>query len=895
VRTRYHSLDLVAHPEYFETIDRYPCDESYYIAPAREMLPDGWRIFRQGIWCYCDRPGTVIPAEGWKMHIAGTTHTAPELLRRLVPLFVEQGVSFKFAADRVLLSLMNGKRWNRGGSGKFMTVYPRDEAEFLRLLELAHERTADLAGPYILSDRRYAASKVVFYRYGTLLPQSALASNGARVSVLVGAGGELVEDRRNPAFFLPPWVTDPVPGAAPPPVQDGPVYLRDGRYKIDHPIAFSNSGGVYVAKDERTGRSVILKEARPRTNWTAQDVDATVLLAKEHRLLSKLGDTHFTPQAYEIFTEWEHTFVAQERIFGFTLHATGVAETPLIKIDGTPDIAKFLRTYRDIFRSLAAAIAAVHAHGVVFGDLSPSNILWCEDERKVMLLDLEGAIELGVDKPPRLTTLGFEAPGMTFGYEPSYDDDWYSFAALMLNFLLPVAEMTRLRGGSLGTIVARLGGEAGLPGDVVELLTSLLSEERDRKPRVDALLAALDRAADGPLAVCAPQPLVEPDRATVEALASYVVATADPSRTDRLFPSDFRLFGTNPLSVAYGAAGVLAELRRADTPVPEHLVDWLENAPIAQNAIPPGLSLGSAGIAWALLELGRHERARATLTAARAHPLITRSAGLALGAAGWGLANLRFFLEYGDAPFLAEAVAAGDHLLSAAVRDDDGLHWEQNGITPYGLHHGASGVASFLVYLARATERCDFLQASFDAMRFDLSRGETTRDGSMSWPYGTDFTNIWLPYLAYGSAGVGAALLRVLYLGGFEELRPWLDPIFADTDRKFSVTRGIYNGMAGIGSFQLDAYRFTGEERYVRAARNLADTIMMYALPRPEGLALPGDTLTRITCDFATGSAGVISFFDRLQRGGPAPYFLDEFFPVRDARSAAAQRPAVLA
>src|ERR1700760_4259188 len=137
---------------------------------------------------------------------------------------------------------MYGKRWNRGGSGKFMTIYPRDLEQFKHLVARMDERTRDLDGPYILSDRRYKDSKVVYYRYGTMLPQSALSSDGRRISVLIGADGQLVEDKRNPEYVLPPWAKDPFVAEETPQRHTGPVFLNGGKYRIDHPIAFSNSG-----------------------------------------------------------------------------------------------------------------------------------------------------------------------------------------------------------------------------------------------------------------------------------------------------------------------------------------------------------------------------------------------------------------------------------------------------------------------------------------------------------------------------------------------------------------------------------------------------------------------------------------------------------------------------
>ena len=86
---------------------------------------------------------------------------AEEILRRVVPEYVREGVPFKLAADSDLLRLMGSKNYHRGSSGKFLVAYPQTAEHFIALIDLVHELTRDFEGPYILSDRRYKDNKVV--------------------------------------------------------------------------------------------------------------------------------------------------------------------------------------------------------------------------------------------------------------------------------------------------------------------------------------------------------------------------------------------------------------------------------------------------------------------------------------------------------------------------------------------------------------------------------------------------------------------------------------------------------------------------------------------------------------------------------------------------------------
>ncbi|GAB3839506.1 hypothetical protein GCM10029963_06840 [Micromonospora andamanensis] len=61
--------------------------------------------------------------------------------------------------------LRNSKYAARAASGKFVTVYPRDDAELELVCKELDELLTGEDGPYVLSDLRYAAGPV-YVRYG---------------------------------------------------------------------------------------------------------------------------------------------------------------------------------------------------------------------------------------------------------------------------------------------------------------------------------------------------------------------------------------------------------------------------------------------------------------------------------------------------------------------------------------------------------------------------------------------------------------------------------------------------------------------------------------------------------------------------------------------------------
>lgn len=109
--------------------------------------------------------------------------------------------------------------------------------------------------------------------------------------------------------------------------------------------------------------------------------------------------------------------------------------------------------------------------------------------------------------------------------------------------------------------------------------------------------------------------------------------------------------------------------------------------------------MGLAGISWVLLELGLRPEAEAALRVCSCQSSLTESADLFHGIAGWGMAQLRFFIETRDSEYLAQADKAGQFLVKNRKSDEDTCWWPVDDVEACGLGHGTSGVSLFLLYL----------------------------------------------------------------------------------------------------------------------------------------------------------------------------------------------------
>src|SRR5215213_2346537 len=415
-----YALEMIADREFYETIDRYqPQDELLNL--VKGLLPaDAWEFGRNGVWWGCNpvaaRKSIPLPQEGWKIHISSIVSNAEDILRAVVPVLSKDNVSFKFSLDKRMLSMMNSKGWARQGSGKFITIYPLDEEHFKRLIEEIYQVTKEFDGLYILSDKRYKDSKVVFYRYGGIRPFAFLDVTGRKVSMLRSPDGRQIPDIRRPFFFVPDWAKDPfaeTPAeAAEPQVEPEQITLKDGRYIVKYPLGFSNSGGIYVAEDTQTGNDVVVKEARPNLSTAENSI---ALLEKEYRLLSKVAHTGFVPQPLDFFQDWEHSFLVIELLQGTSLGSYSARHNLTHFTHPTIEYThEFFEKFKTIFLQLAEILRTIHAHNIVITDFSPNNVIIDPETMKIKLIDFEGAHEIDKDQPVYLYTPGFAPPDQMY-------------------------------------------------------------------------------------------------------------------------------------------------------------------------------------------------------------------------------------------------------------------------------------------------------------------------------------------------------------------------------------------------------------------------------------------------------------------------------------------------
>src|SRR6266536_1010925 len=804
----------------------------------------GWKVWLNGMWCCARPPAHALREQGWKLHLAATRSSATAVLQRSLDVLARHRCAFKFAHSLEQVSLLTSRQYPRAGAGKFLTVYPDDDQQLVRLAEELHQATEGLSGPAILSDRRYRPGSLVHYRYGAFTGRLQLSNDGDYRTVLAGPDGTLVEDRRDAWFGAPAWARPPLP--APPQAQatgnggagargaggQAPPVLLGGRFVVRQAIRHSNRGGVFRAVDSATGAEVVVKQARPHVEADEAGRDARDGLRHEAGMLDRLAPLGVAPRRLDLFEQDGHLFLAEELLPGVPLRRW-VSE----RAGDAPGLPWPLAL--GLARQLTDLVATVHRAGVVLRDLTPSNLM-AAPGGELGLVDLELAAEPGAAAVVA-GTRGYVAPERLRGDPPSTAADLYSLGAVV--FLLATASDPgfledrppwRSTAHRAAAWLAAVAGESAAARLLGPLVLGLLDQTPARRWDLDRTCAFL-AGLEGPPPAPPPGPAADRRRAT-DGL-DRLIATMDPASGERLWPSTCFGAGTDPCNLQHGAAGVIGVLARAARLglVPGERLGgalrdacaWVERRLAREPRVLPGLHFGRSGTVWALYEaagaLADEGLATRALALCGELPVTWPNPDVTHGAAGAGLTHLHLWQASGDAGLGRRLLECADGLVASATRGatatDRGVLWTVPdsfdsrfaGTTHYGFAHGLAGIAWFLLAAGLATGRRDCAELAAVAVR----------------------------------------------------------------RARWQCSPAACHGLAGNGEFLLDLAVTLEEPRYRTWAEEQAAAILAQHAVHDGRMVVPDDTGACVAADYGGGLAGVLAFLLRLRHGGPRLWMAD--------------------
>ncbi|MEU2508406.1 class IV lanthionine synthetase LanL [Streptomyces sp. NPDC007863] len=862
-----------------------------------------WTTGSDDMWCRVTPLDGEQRPQGWKLHVSATAASAPAVLLKSLEVLLPDASGFKFARSLERVGALNSRATPRGSSGKFLTVYPRSDADAARIAAELHRATAGLAGPRILSDQQYAADSLVHYRYGAFVGRRRLSDDGLLVWYFEDPDGNPVEDRRTGRYTPPEWAVSPfpapahVPSPAPAPAAPRPVVVG-GRFAVREAIRHTNKGGVYRGSDVRTGAAVVIKETRPHVEADASGSDVRDWLRAEARTLEKLRGSGLAPEPLALFEHAGHLFLAQEEVPGVPLR-TWVAERfrdaggERYGAEATAQVAR-----------LVDLVAAAHAHGCVLRDFTPGNVM-VRPDGDLRLIDLELAV-LADDAalPTRVGTPGFSAPERLLDAPVSPTADYYSLGATVcfvlagkVPNLLAEEPQGRPAEERLAEWLDACLVSVRLPDGMRESILGLMRD--DPAARWDPARAreALGRTAGGPAARpsrpspagSAPATARADDDvigSAVDGIVRHLVDTMTPDDDRRLWPVSTLAGETDPCTVQQGAAGVLAVLTRyfeltGDPRLPGPLAAagrWIADRSDPRSA-RPGLHFGTGGTAWALYEAGRavedRELVDHALALASAPQRPTPSHDITHGTAGSGMARAHLWRRTGDPRLAALVGEAADRLAGAARREGSGVSWpvpaeavaQEAGKRYLGFAHGSSGIGCFLLAAASVTGRPDHRELAVAAGEHLVAHAVDV-GGAAQWPSQTGDVPT-APYWCHGSAGIGSFLVRLWRATGddrYGDLARAAGRAVVERASRAALTQ--CHGLAGNGDFLLDLADATGDPVHRARAGDLARLLVAERSVRGGHVVFPNE-YGEVSTGWSDGSVGILAFLLRVRHTQP--------------------------
>lgn len=833
-----YEVYCIADPLFYDSMSGHNRVEAFEF--ARRPVPEGWERRLLDNWVVMNPVGATVPSQGWKIHASACLDNAERILEAVWSYCVPRRITFKFLISRHVVHMHNAKYAPRGSSGKFVTIYPPDVDALGTILHDLGELLEGEPGPYILSDLRWNEGPL-YVRYGGFALRHCLSARGDQVPAIEDPTGGLVPDRRDAVFYTPPWVTLPellVPQLA----ARNATTVKDLPYRVEQVLHFSNGGGLYEATDQRTGTRVVLKEARPYAGLAADGADAVQRLERERETLERLAGIKGVPAVHDHFTLGEHHFLALEFVNGAPLNKVFAQRYPMNDPEAGPaEFAEYAGWALRVCAQIEEIVAAIHARGMIHGDIHLFNIL-VRDDDQLTLIDFEVAARIDDARRPTLGSPAFAAPQDRKGV----DIDRYSLACLRIALFLPLTTLFRLDAGKAADFADVIAEHFPLPPDFLDEAVRTITGAGDRsegglRQHRNKALPALPDGTTG-------------WTAARDSIVAGILASATPKRTDRLFPGDIAQFSTGGLNIAHGAAGVLYALsvtRAARYPAGEH---WLlERAAAAPRGTRLGLYDGLHGVAYVLAELGYRQAALDLIEFCLTEPWEQLGNDLSGGLAGIGL-NLAHFAGLAGEPTLFDHALRAADIVTDRLGGPESVGTISGGNHPYaGLMHGSSGPALMFLRLYEHTGDLEFLELSKTALRQDLRRCRLREDGLMMVNEG------WrdMPYLDRGSAGIGLILDEYLTHREDDEFAGAAVSIRRAAQSRFYIQPGLFSGRAGMILYLSRAHP-PGQAVWNQDVAAQIRRLDWHRIDYQGHLAFPGEQLLRLSMDLASGAAGVL-------------------------------------
>lgn len=274
------------------------------------------------------------------------------------------------------------------------------------------------------------------------------------------------------------------------PADGGPESFTWGHLDVQELIGRGSFGRVYRALDTVLHREVALK-LRDAASEAASGMDSRAYIQEARRLARVRHPNVLAVHGADVFNQ---------RVGIWTDLLQGETLKHLLDREARLSPERVL----EIGLDLARALEAIHANGVVHGDVKPANIM-IEPDRRAVLMDFgAGGLDSGETRPPRFGTIATMGPELLEDGKLAASGDLYALGAVLYRMLtgdypgrsrdLAALARTRARGDFRPVDRAR----KGLPTGLADLVGRLLAPDPGARPAAARVVADIEHIRGAP-------------------------------------------------------------------------------------------------------------------------------------------------------------------------------------------------------------------------------------------------------------------------------------------------------------------------------------------------------------------------------------------------------------
>jgi serine/threonine protein kinase len=794
-------------------------------------------ISDESVWKYYHNLESKLPEQGWKIHISCTYRDVDKTLNIVAETCFKRNIGFKHLKDRESYMLMNSKTASRSSSGKFVTIYPTNESEFLDIVYILEDKLSGMEkGPYILSDKRWKKTNI-YYRYGGFIN----ITNDLGELCIKTPDGTLIKDERTPYYKVPDFAkkfNQHLESLNTSIEKEKSSKLDE--YNIQNALSFSNAGGVYFAKRKSDDLSVIIKEARPQAGLDGKYKDALSRQDSEYNALVQLKEIEGIVNIIDRFKEWEHYFLVEEYIEGSDLKKWISLNFPFYEDE--EEILNYENKVEKIIINLINVVDKMSRKNIAMMDMQPANVL-IKKNLEIKLIDFETALLADSTDKPGLMTVGFSSTKI----KNNAAHDWFGLKKIIKYMVLPIINSEDL--------------DEELEKKHLEWIRKNYSTSFG-----DFIIETIESCNQKIFKLNGSKNNSSLKYKEANALKHKLLKgiTKNLTNDQRFIYGDVRQnemqFGRHN----YLNGGVGAGIALSKNDCNNHLVnDWIERyliEEIKKNNIESGLINGKTSTLSLLYDFGYEDLVFETIKDIYINSLLLKDYSLRSGTSGIGLFLISLYLETSNKAFLDMAIKLGDNI-PEDINLIIGTDWAA---TNTGLIDGYAGISLFYSSLYATTNNQKYLVKSKKLLDNDLKYGLFDLTSRV---YQTiDSKGRALPYISGGSIGLGIALWFYNFVSKKEVFKTELSSIANLSTIRSTITGGLFDG---AGSFLIIPTLIKEDNAKKEACSKILNLIEMFIIDRNNHYKYAGQFSYRISDDVYSGSAGIIMGILSIENNNP--------------------------